>query len=80
MVPVNRSSVGNSPEPRYVGPVPRKEGTHVRLPAELWRRIDAYRREHPGMPSRPGAIQELVEMGFELVAMRKKAAKGKPKS
>ena len=47
----------------------RNPGTHVRLPEELWNRIDRWRREHPAMPARPTAIRELVEFAFEVEAL-----------
>jgi hypothetical protein len=56
----------------------KNEGTHVRLPAELWDRIDRYRREHPELPSRPSAIKELIELAFAELDARGKRTNRRP--
>lgn len=40
------------------------EAINVRMERDLIDRIDAYRRDEPGLPTRPEAIRRLVEKGL----------------
>jgi hypothetical protein len=48
----------------------------VITPSDLLDRVDAYRRNLPGLPNRSVAIRKLMEIGLEAV---EKKPKGKPK-
>lgn len=55
------AGVGEAEGHGYSRTMAANKGTHVRLPDELWQRVDQWRREHPDLPSRPLAIKELAE-------------------
>jgi len=42
----------------------------LRLPTELLREIDNWRRAQPGLPSRSAAIRYLVECGLKSLVIR----------
>ena len=45
-------------------------------PVEWLKRIDAWRRHQPNLPSRSEAIRKLVELGLEADAKSEKKPKG----
>jgi metal-responsive CopG/Arc/MetJ family transcriptional regulator len=48
------------------------------IPGELLARLDAYRRDLPGLPNRSIALRQLIEQALEAVEKKPKG-KGKPK-
>jgi hypothetical protein len=55
---------------------PNVQKVAVITPSDLLDRVDAYRRNLPGLPNRSVAIRKLMEIGLEAV---EKKPKGKPK-
>lgn len=49
---------------------------HMMAPVDWLKRIDAWRRNQPGLPSRSEAVRRLVDIGLESEA---KGDKKKPK-
>jgi metal-responsive CopG/Arc/MetJ family transcriptional regulator len=57
-------------------PLTLTERVQFMLTEQMISRIDAYRRQHRGLPSRSAACRELLEIGLEVAARR--AGKGGP--
>lgn len=53
-------------------PLTLTERVQFMLTEQMIARIDAYRRQHPRLPSRSAACRELLEIGLEVVARSRK--------
>ena len=58
-------SINETKKPKRGRPEVDTEAVNLRLPREIIAALDDYRRDLPGIPTRPEAIRQILKAHFE---------------